>query len=62
MTVIAQRLDRRLHAWAPEKAHVVKRMIEEIIRMADADALDLLRTRQAEQEVLDILDAKPKTR
>ena len=31
-------------------------IVAEIIELADQDALDLVRSRQAEQEVLDILD------
>ena len=56
MTEIAEKLDRKLHSWKPETASEVKRLIVEIIQLADADGLDILRSRQVEQEVLDLLD------
>jgi hypothetical protein len=56
MTGIATMLDDKLHQWQPTTAREVERHVEEIIELADHDALDLLRSRQAEQEVLDILD------
>lgn len=61
MTAIAEKLDKKLHQWQPTTAQEVEQRVEEIIELADHDALDLLRSRQAEQDVLDILDA-PKTR
>ena len=56
MTAIAAKLDKKLHQWQPTTAQEVEQRVEEIIELADCDALDLLRSRQAEQEVLDILD------
>jgi hypothetical protein len=56
MTAIAKKLDEKLQQWQPTTAREVERRVEEIIELADHDALDLLRSRQAEQEVLDILD------
>ena len=56
MTVLAERLDERLGKWTPETAGEVTHLVEEIIALADTDGLDLLRTRQVEQEVLDLLD------
>jgi hypothetical protein len=35
----------------------VEKLVAEIIDWADADALDLMRSRHLEQEVLDIIDA-----
>jgi hypothetical protein len=61
MTAIAQKLDERLRQWEPRTAREVELCIGEIIDLADHDALDLLRSRQVEQEVLDILD-EPKAR
>ncbi len=61
MTAIAKKLDAKLHEWQPTTAREVERRVAEIIELADQDALDLLRSRQAEQEVLDILD-EPETR
>jgi hypothetical protein len=56
MSGIAVKLDERLKEWDPETAEEVERLVEEIISMADADGLDLPRSRAVEQEVLDILD------
>jgi hypothetical protein len=56
MDTLAERLDAKLRAWKPEVARQVRRRITEIIEAADQDALDLLRSRVVEQEVLDILD------
>jgi hypothetical protein len=33
-------------------------LVAEIIELADSDALDVVRSRQVEQEVLDILDGR----
>jgi hypothetical protein len=56
MTAIAKKLDARLNRWAPETAKRVKQLVAEIIELADHDALDLVRSRKVEQEVLDIID------
>ena len=56
MTAIAKKLDARMNRWAPETAKKVERLVAEIIELADHDALDLVRSRQVEQEVLDIID------
>jgi hypothetical protein len=57
VTAIAEKLDRKLSDWKPETAYEVEKLVAEIIDWADADALDLMRPRHLEQEVLDILDA-----
>jgi hypothetical protein len=57
MTAIAEQLDRKLAAWKPETVAEVERLVGDIIDWADADALDLMRSRDLEQEVLDVLDA-----
>jgi len=57
MTAIAEKLDRKLSAWKPETASEVEKLVAEIIDWADSDALDLMRPRHLEQEVLDLLDA-----
>ena len=57
MTAIAEKLDRKLAGWKPETASEVEKLVAEIIDWADADALDLMRPRHLEQEVLDIIDA-----
>jgi hypothetical protein len=56
MTAVAERLDRGLTSWQPQVAGEVERLVEEIIELADEDALDMLRSRRVEQKVLDILD------
>ena len=59
MTAIAKKLDARLNRWAPETAKKVQQLVAEIIELADHDALDLVRSRKVEQEVLDIIDGRP---
>jgi len=56
MTAIAEKLDQKLHEWVPERSQEVERIVSEIIELADDDALDIGRSRQAEQDVLDLLD------
>ena len=56
MDVLAERLDAKLREWSPETADQVRRRVAEMIEFADQDALDLLRSRVVEQEVLDSLD------
>ena len=56
MISIANRLEEKMRQWDPEKASSVEKIINEIIDLADHDCLDILRSRMAEQEVLDILD------
>jgi hypothetical protein len=57
MMAIAKKLDARMNRWTPETAKV-ERLVAEIIELADHDALDLVRSRQLEQEVLDIIDGR----
>jgi hypothetical protein len=61
MDALAERLDTKLRQWKPETAEQVRQYVADIIALADEDALDVLRSRVVEQEVLDILDA-PTTR
>jgi len=61
MDTLAERLDAKLREWKPETAAQVRECVAEIITLADQEALDLLRSRAAEQEVLDMLD-EPATR
>lgn len=58
MTAIANKLDSRLGRWTPETAKKVEKLVAEIIELADSDALDLVRSRQIEQEVLDAIDGR----
>ena len=52
-------LDIKLREWNPETAAEVRERVKEIIGLADHEALDLLRARAVEQEVLDMLDEPP---
>jgi hypothetical protein len=53
---LAEKLDTKLREWKPETAAQVRQRVEEVIDLADHDVLDLMRSRTAEQEVLDLLD------
>ncbi len=61
MTAIAHELDEKLKHWKPGTSATVKKLVAEIIELADEDALNLVRSRTVEQEVLNILD-EPKAR
>ena len=56
MDALAERLDVKLREWEPNIAATVRERITEIINLADRDALDIMRSRAVEQEVLDLLD------
>jgi hypothetical protein len=56
MEALLEKLDMRLREWRPETATEVRKVLAEIVDLADQDALDLLRSRTAEQEVLDLID------
>ncbi len=56
MDALAEKLDSKLRIWRPETADEVRERVAEVIELADHDALDLMRSRSREQEVLDILD------
>ncbi|MFZ0594406.1 MAG: hypothetical protein WAM39_28385 [Bryobacteraceae bacterium] len=56
MDALAEKLDARLREWRPETAAQARKRIAEVIELADADLLDLARSRVVEQEVLDLLD------
>jgi hypothetical protein len=53
---LVERLDARLREWKPETAAQVRERVAEVIELADHEVLDLVRSRAAEQEVLDLLD------
>ena len=61
MDAIAEKLDKKLQRWEAATAEEVRRRVAEIIELADHDALDLIRSRVVEQQVLDTLD-DPTTR
>jgi hypothetical protein len=56
MEALLEKLDMRLREWRPETATQVRQVLAELIDLADYDVLDLLRSRVAEQEVLDLID------
>jgi hypothetical protein len=56
MDALVERLDVKLREWKPETAEEVRQCVAEIIALADQEALDLLRSRVVEQQVLDMLD------
>jgi hypothetical protein len=57
MDSLSENLDFKLRQWRPDIAEQVRQYVAEIIQLADQDALDILRSRTIEQEVLDLLDA-----
>jgi hypothetical protein len=56
MDAIVEKLDAKLSQWNPEISAEVRSLISEVINAADEGALDLMRSRAVEQEVLDSLD------
>ena len=56
MEALLEILDTKLREWRPETATEVRKALAEIVDLADQDALDLVRSRTAEQEVLDPID------
>lgn len=56
MDTLAETLNAKLQEWQPDTVEQVRQLIREIIDLADQDALDILRSRTVEQEVLDLLD------
>jgi hypothetical protein len=59
MDILVEKLAAKLRHWKPDVADQVRRHVAEIIEMADQNALDVLRSRAVEQEVLDLLDEPP---
>jgi hypothetical protein len=53
---LIEKLDTKLRQWKPETAAHVRQVVAELIDIADQDVLDPMRSRVAEQEVLDLLD------
>lgn len=56
---IAEKLDTKLSKWKPEISQEVRALVAQVIDAADNDALDMVRSRAVEQEVLDELDEPP---
>ena len=59
MDALLERLDAKLRQWKPETAAQVRQFVAEVMDLADQDAVVLMRSRAAEQEVLDLLDEPP---
>jgi len=53
---IVEKLDTKLSKWKPEISQEVRALVSQVIDAADNDALDLVRSRAVEQEVLGQLD------
>ena len=60
MDALVQELDIKLRQWQPDIVEQVRQCLAEIIELADQEALDILRPRVVEQEVLDLID-EPET-
>ncbi len=56
MDALVQELDIKLRQWQPDIVEQVRQCLAEIIELTDQDALDILRSRIVEQEVLDLID------
>ena len=56
MDAIAEKLNTKLREWKPEISRKVRTVVSDVMHAADNDALDLLRSRAVEQEVLEQLD------
>jgi hypothetical protein len=56
MDALLEKLDAKLKEWKPETVVEVRSRLAEMMALADQDALDLMRSRAMEQEVLDMLD------
>lgn len=59
MDALLERLDTKLREWKRETADQVRERLTEIMDVADQDGLDVLRSRAAEQDVLNLLDEPP---
>jgi hypothetical protein len=56
MDAVVETLNTKLQTWKPATVAQVLAQIAEVIELADSDALDVMRSRAREQEVLDLLD------
>ena len=53
---ISEKLDTKLSMWKPEISKEVRALVSQVIDAADNDALDMMRSRAVERQVLDELD------
>ena len=56
MDTLVETLDTKLRTWNPEIAKQVRERLAEVIELADEDALEMIRARSVEQDVLDLID------
>lgn len=56
MDTLVETLDTKLRTWKPETAKQVRERLAEVIELADEDALEMMRSRAVEHDVLDLLD------
>jgi hypothetical protein len=56
MDALLEKLDAKFREWKPETTVDVRERLVEIIELADQGNLDLSRSREVEQSVLEILD------
>lgn len=56
MDALVELLDKKLRVWQPSTVDQVRQSIMEIIEVADQEALDVLRSRVVEQEILETID------
>lgn len=59
MEAIAEKLNTKLGTWKPEISKEVRALVSQVIDAADNGALDIMRSRAVEQEVLDQLNEPP---
>ncbi len=59
MDALAEKLDLKLRVWKQETADELRELVTELIDLADAEVLDLMRSRAREQAVLELLDEPP---
>jgi hypothetical protein len=57
MTAIARELDQHIAQWSEETRLQVEQLVLDAILWGDSQAIDCMRGRDLEQDVLDILDA-----
>lgn len=57
MDALVESLGGKLREWKPATSRIVRARVREIIQLADDGALEILRSRSVEQEVLNLIDA-----
>ncbi|MDZ7958366.1 MAG: hypothetical protein RMY34_10905 [Aulosira sp. DedQUE10] len=54
MEALVETLDTKLRQWKPDVAEQVRQYVAAIIEMADQDALDILHSKEVQQEAVDL--------